>query len=165
MSEPTEAAYEAVIRLLSQKADITSGGPLDAAWVVPTDLVRLLVAVVWPIAVSEGRRQAADDIRAEHDRIRPVDQRPFDGLVGMATRDAARVAEKPLATGGPVKPGQVYSVGQKPAPTCPVCGHIITGSEGQPFNQVATSAGYMAWTAVATKYEPCGHIERRRLDA
>jgi hypothetical protein len=63
MSEPTEAAYEAAIDLLSRKADITGGGPLGAAWVVPTDLLRELLAVVQPIAVAEGRRQAAAAIR------------------------------------------------------------------------------------------------------
>jgi hypothetical protein len=59
------------------------------------------VDAVWPLAlaagVAEGRRQAAEAIRAEYDRVRPEHMRPFDGLVGMATgtayANAARVAE------------------------------------------------------------------------
>lgn len=61
MIEPTEAAYEAARStydgiVISRGAFGYRAGHHDA--------IRAAVEAVWPLAVAEGRRQAAADIRA-----------------------------------------------------------------------------------------------------
>lgn len=122
MPEPTEAAYEAARAkydavVISRGAFGYRAGHYDA--------IRAAVDAVWPLAEAEGRRQAAADIRAELDRLRPADLRPFDGLVGMATgaayNNAARIAEgsaRPVTFVHPCGHSQVSPIPH----LCPQCG-------------------------------------------
>jgi hypothetical protein len=62
MSEPTKAAYEAAAQTA---ASLGWAGSKPETWTVDEVAVRAIVDAVWPLAVAEGRRQAAEAIRAQ----------------------------------------------------------------------------------------------------
>jgi hypothetical protein len=91
MSEPSEAAYEAARAkydgvVISHGAFGYRAGHYDA--------IRAAVDAVWPLALAEGRRQAAAEIRAQADDVPYIQLRNGSRLkADSAVAWAARIAE------------------------------------------------------------------------
>ncbi len=69
MSEPTEAAYEATALAYDKAVNAALGnppgtalGPHGRAWLLANPAFRAALDTLWPIAVSEGRRQAVEEV-------------------------------------------------------------------------------------------------------